>query len=242
MTPLVKICKENNCSLVITDVTQDSDQYVGEFVANTKAWHERNQFKYSETYTINIVYKHTTSSDTIIAGTITEHCSYLDEEHIKLKEDGYYTIDHVILPSIDTYDASIDLDWYVCDGASIYTRCENSWEEVSFDKLATLVENNELEGTTISGISLTQFSICHLYACYVNKCKNIFNSLSACSSNDNVHYSRDLIWMAINIIKYYVEIGQLLEAQQLLEELHYCGELCSEDMSQTIDCGCSKKA
>ena len=45
MTPLVKICKENNCSLVITDVTQDSDQYVGEFVANTKAWHERNQFK-----------------------------------------------------------------------------------------------------------------------------------------------------------------------------------------------------
>ena len=36
MTPLVKICKENNCSLVITDVTQDSDQYVGEFVANTK--------------------------------------------------------------------------------------------------------------------------------------------------------------------------------------------------------------
>ena len=163
MTPLVKICKENNCSLIITDVTQDSDQYVDESIANPKAWHERNKFKYSETYTLNIIYKHTTNSDDIIASIITDHCSYLDEEHIKLKEDGYYTIDHIILPSIDTYDDSIELDWYVCDGGSVYTRCENKWEEVKFNDLAKLVENNKLEGTTISGVSLTQFSICHLY-------------------------------------------------------------------------------
>lgn len=241
MTPLVKICKENNCSLIITDVTQDSDQYVDESVANPKAWHERNKFKYSETYTLNIIYKHTTNSDDIITSIITDHCSYLDEEHVKLKEDGYYTIDHIILPSIDTYDASIELDWYVCDGGSIYTRCENKWEEVTFNDLAKLVENNKLEGTTISGVSLTQFSICHLYECYVRKCQAVFKTLQPCPVKD-VDFARDLVWMAINVIKYYVEIGQLLEAQSLLEELHYCGELCSEDMSSTTDCGCSRKA
>mgnify|MGYP006920096589 FL=1 len=54
---------------------------------------------------------------------ITDHCSYLDEEHLTLKEDGYYTINHIILPSIDIYNASINLDWYVCDGISVYTTC-----------------------------------------------------------------------------------------------------------------------
>lgn len=241
MIPLVKVCKGANCSLIITDVTQDSDQYVAKSVMDSKAWNEKNKFKYSETYTLNIIYRHTTDKDEIISSVITDHCSYLDEEHIQLKEDGYYTIDHIILPSIEVYDESINLDWYVCDGTSVYTRCENQWKEVAFDKLADLVETNELEGTTISGISLTQFSICHLYECYISKCRTIFESLSPCASNET-YYARDLVWMAINIIKYYVEIGQLLEAQHLLETLNYCGELCSENMSQTTNCGCSKQA
>lgn len=241
MIPLVKICKEASCSIVITDVTQDSDQYVDESITDATAWHQKNKFKYSETYTLNIVYRHTTQEDKIVSAIITDHCSYLDEEHITFKDDGYYTIDHIILPSKDIYNVSIDLDWYVCDGTSIYTMCDGKFIDVSFDKLATLVENNELEGTTISGISLTQFSIGHLYECYVNKCKYVFKSLSACTSNDT-YYARDLVWMAINVIKYYVEIGQLLAAQQLLETLNYCGELCSEDMSKTTDCGCSKQA
>ena len=241
MIPLVKVCKGANCSLIITDVTQDSDQYVAESVMDSKAWNEKNKFKYSETYTLNIIYRHTTDKDEIVSSVITDHCSYLDEEHIQLKEDGYYTIDHIILPSIEVYDESINLDWYACDGTSVYTRCNSEWEEVAFDKLADLVETNELEGTTISGISLNQFSICHLYECYINKCKTIFKSLSPCASNET-YYARDLVWMAINIIKYYVEIGQLLEAQHLLETLNYCGELCSENMSQTTNCGCSKQA
>ena len=141
MIPLVKVCKGANCSLIITDVTQDSDQYVAESVMDSKAWNEKNKFKYSETYTLNIIYRHTTDKDEIVSSVITDHCSYLDEEHIQLKEDGYYTIDHIILPSIEVYDESINLDWYVCDGTSVYTRCNSEWEEVAFDKLADLVEN-----------------------------------------------------------------------------------------------------
>ena len=208
---------------------------------DSNAKNEKNKFKYSETYTLNIIYRHTTDKDEIVYSIIADHCSYLDEEHIQLKEDGYYTIDHIILPSIEVYDESINLDWYVCDGTSVYTRCNSEWKEVAFDKLADLVETNELEGTTISGITLTQFSICHLYECYISECRTIFKSLSPCASNET-YYARDLVWMAINIIKYYVEIGQLLEAQHLLETLNYCGELCSENMSQTTNCGCSKQA
>lgn len=239
MKPLVKVCEGINCALVITDITQDSDEYIDEHIINTKAWHEKNKFKYSETYTLNIIYKHTTQSDTIISGNITEHCSYLDEEHIQLKEDGYYTIDHIILPSKEVYDASIDLDWYVCDGVSIYQVCNGNFKEITFDTLATLVESDEMQGTTISGVSLPQFSICHLNQCYVNKCKAVFKNLSVCHSND-IYYERDIVWMAINVIKYYVELGELLSAQQLLESLNYCGEICGEYKSSVSSCGCSK--
>lgn len=241
MIPIVKVCKETSCSIVITDLTQDSDQYIDESVIDTKVWHEKNKFKYSETYTLNIICKHNTQEDKVVSTVITDHCSYLDEEHLTLKEDGYYTINHIILPSIDIYDASINLDWYVCDGISVYTTCNGQFTELTFDKLATLVENNSIEGTTISGITLTQFFIGHLYECYVAKCQAVFKSLSQCAKSD-IYYSRDLVWMAINVIKYYVEIGQLLAAQQLLETLNYCGEICSENMSKTADCGCSKQA
>nr|DAN06269.1 MAG TPA: hypothetical protein [Bacteriophage sp.] len=49
---------------------------------DSKAWNEKNKFKYSETYTLNIIYRHTTDKDEIVSSVITDHCSYLDEEHI----------------------------------------------------------------------------------------------------------------------------------------------------------------
>ena len=55
MTPLVKICNTGKCAIVITDLTQDSNEYVTESIPDAEAYYERNKFKYSETYTINII-------------------------------------------------------------------------------------------------------------------------------------------------------------------------------------------
>ena len=37
-------------------------------------------------------------------------------------------------------------------------------------------------------------------------------ALTKCPKNNDLTYKRDLIWMTINVIKYYVELGQLMEA------------------------------
>ena len=47
--------------------------------------------------------------------------------------------------------------------------------------------------------------------------------------------------MTINVIKYYVELGQLMEAQRLLEELIKCGGICNDTQSPgKKSCGCSR--
>ena len=261
MIPLVKICKEDNCTITITDVTQDSDNYLDENITDTLVYHQNNKFKYSETATVNIVCKHTTTDTTIVNTYITTHETYLDEEHVYLEQDGYYTIYHVILPTkdavtdvLDTHDTSYK--GYVvedCDNIALYTTAFNpavgiygQWLylkiPISPQELVELIDAGDFENTTISSVVLTQFSICNLYNCFLKKCNTLFKSMSPCQpKSSEAQYQRDLVWMVINVIKYYVEIGQLLEAQSLLESLNYCGELCSDEVvSQTSDCGCNK--
>ena len=240
MKPIVKIQKEQNCSISIIDLTQDSDEYLNEYIEDTEAYHQRNKYKYSETVTINVIVKNTTKESSVVKYIVTDHCSYLDEEHFNLSEDGYYTIVHAIIPILEYANVESSLVQYVWDGEVIHKLTSSKDCEISMEEFAEIVTNQKLDGTTISGVALTQFSICHLYQCFINKCQESFKSISPCSTN--TYNNRDLVWMAINIIKYYVELGQLLQAQRLLEQLNSCGELCSESMFQKSDCGCSKRA
>lgn len=96
MKPLVKICNTGKCSIVITDLTQDSEEYVTESILDAEAYYERNKFKYSETCTINIIQRNTATSEEILDTIITDHTSYLDEAHYQLQRDGFYTIHHLL--------------------------------------------------------------------------------------------------------------------------------------------------
>ena len=55
MIPIVKICKEASCSIVITDVTQDSDQYVDESITDATAWHQKNDYSGRKLLSQNIL-------------------------------------------------------------------------------------------------------------------------------------------------------------------------------------------
>lgn len=255
MTPLVKICNTNNCEIVITDLTQDSDEYVPEdtLLSNLEAFYSRNRFRYSDTYTINIIQKNDTEEDIKIVETLfTCHDSYLDEEHYNLNSDGFYTIHHIILPSLEWYNNELEkkdsvlksnLLIYVTDGSNIYKQNNNKLEIVE----PAVISEINTEGTTISRTSVTQFSICHLYDCYLSLCKQIFKGISfKCMNKDNIEdliFKRDFIWMTINVLKYYVEVDQLWEAQLLLTEINYCGGICNAPnmlQQQNSGCGCSK--
>jgi len=59
------------------------------------------------------------------------------------------------------------------------------------------------------------------------------------NSDSSLIYKRDLLWSAMNVIKYLVEMDQLEEAQRLLEEITACNGLCSSSQPEfTSNCGC----
>ena len=83
--------------------------------------------------------------------------------------------------------------------------------EVSSVELQEVIERNS-EGTTISKIDKSYVSICFLKKCYISLCQQLFNSrgFSECWNKNTVDsdliYRRDLVWQAINVIKYLTEL------------------------------------
>jgi hypothetical protein len=79
---------------------------------------------------------------------------------------------------------------------------DENWVTVEIDELLRNPSN-----TNINIISKEVFSICFLWECYINYCKEILSSkLSKCSTlSDDAKFNRDVVWMAINVIKYYLD-------------------------------------
>lgn len=255
MNPVFKICSLPNCILNITDQTQEDGQYIPEDImddVSLEGYYQGNKFKYSQTYTINIIEHNATTGSTIETVLYTEHCSYLDEAYYTLTKDGYYTIYHLILPSINWLEEELQKEdsilnsgiaIYVTDGAKIYHYYNG---QITEQEPAVIKDINTQE-TTISRIEGDSFSICFLYECYINLCKQIFNSMNirCLNQNDNLSdliFKRDFLWMTINVIKYYTDFGNLLEAQRILESVNYCNGMCTEQTIQNNNnygCGCS---
>lgn len=256
MKPIVKICSTDNNSIIITDLTQDSDEYVDEDIVDAEAYYEKNKFKYSETCTINFISKTTvspTEEEEIYEPVFTDHNSYLDEIHYKLNQDGFYTVYHIILPTTEWLNKELekahsilksDIEIYVCDCSNIYKYSKGNLHKIEDVDILTSVNT---ENTTISRTVVNQFSIYDLYKCYITLCKQIFqNTTFKCFDKINLEditFKRDFIWMTINIIKYYTEMNNFLEAQRLLQKINYCGGICNEkslSKQNNSGCGCNK--
>ena len=120
-----------------------------------------------------------------------------------------------------------------------------------FFKGTTEIQLQELIETNpeISQIEISYehyFQICHLRQCYIDICQKIFNQQASirCDITNNIDkeliYKRDLIWSAINVIKYLVEQEQFAEAERLLEKISGCNGLCYHDESKGCGCCCGK--
>lgn len=250
MNPIVDICNIDN-KIRITDITQDSNEYIPENIQITLPYNQNNKFKYSETCTVNIIQYNSTTEQTIVGTIFSPHCSYLDEAYYTMSKDGYYTITHLILPTTEWLQNELQkeesildgtMGIYVTDGDKIYHYFNN---ELNIVESQIMIEIND-EDTTISRVSVDTFSICYLYKCYIDLCKQILNNLNirCIGNNDNLRqetFNRDFLWMSINIIKYHVEFDKLLEAQRLIEKLDKCGSLCSNTaLNKISSCGCSQ--
>ena len=104
----------------------------------------------------------------------------------------------------------------------------------------------------VSGIEIIYdyyFQTCRLEKCFINVCYQIFDSKTFTTCNNlkvdpNIIYKRDLIWSALNVIRYMVEVDQYEEAERLLERILGCNGLCKNyeclESHNNSNCGCNR--
>jgi len=169
---------------------------------------------------------------------LDKHEEDIDSVTFNVEEDGYYTVDHIILPNMVWYENSSDdyRDYYdviyVTDGEKVYKQVKG--ESLQECTVREILERN-IEGTTIQKCRVDIFYTAGLQNCYVWYCKQIFDGLlNTCEKNkyNDYIFARDMIWMTLNIIDYLVGFKQYLEAQRILEMFQKCGGYC-KDFSKT---------
>lgn len=141
--------------------------------------------------------------------------------------DGFYTLVTLKVP----YDMSNM--YYYSDG--------KFYKNIQEVELQEIIDTNP----EVSGVEVSYqyyFNTCRLRKCYVSVCQEIFDKVASieCDKKNldrNLIYKRDLIWSALNVIKYMAEAEQYEEAERLLERITGCNGLCDNSYGE---CGCHK--
>lgn len=146
--------------------------------------------------------------------------------------DGFYTLVTLKVP--------IEYGIYFYSNNKFY----HLYEEIELQELIELNPNVTKIETTYD----YYFQTCRLRNCFVNICYQIFDTQASINCNNskldqNLIYKRDLVWSALNVLKYMVELNQYEEAERLLERIMGCNGLCSNVCSnsyQISKCGCKE--
>lgn len=144
-----------------------------------------------------------------------------DKIYFTYQGDGFYIINKLTI-SLDE-----SKPYYYKNG-----KFYHNIQEVNIEEIINI--NPEVGGITSEYIYY--FGICNLKKCFVKICQDIFSqNYNMCKeSNNSLSYKRDLLWSAINVITYLVEMNELEEAQKLLEDITSCNGLCNN----TNSCSC----
>lgn len=239
----IAVSTNNDCSIVIKD--------------NTKYWTNnetaKGEFKYSDSVSIDVINLNKVSENIVKDYKITIHRSQNESILIPIKFDGWFTIKHIVIPNKEWFDRELAKQTnsalglysivYYADAKTIYKYVDGQSYAIPLEEILEINPVN----TTISITSKDYVSICFLTKCYINLCQQIFENrgFTQCWNKNNIDseliYKRDLVWMAINVIKYMVECSQLCEVERIIELLHSCNGVCGDKKirSNGNECGCS---
>lgn len=241
----INIITDAHCKVIIEDNT--------EYLSETSTGISKGGFKYSDTVSV-VVLQHNKTQETVVKSpTYDYHTS--DYIEVPVGFDGWFTINYIVLPNKAWFDRErekssgsalglYDIVYFV-DNGYIYKYVNGEIDGASIEEV---LEVNPIN-TTISKTSKGYVSICFLQKCYVNLCQQIFNDrgFSQCWNKNSVDselvYKRDLVWMAINVIKYLTEFNQLAEVERIIEQINGCNGLCKSNSTYqpaSSGCGCSK--
>ena len=233
--------------IIVEDFSKEYGQYLDE---DAEVVYSYDEFKYSETASLNAIIKVNTDKIKLVDVLLDKHDEDIDSVTFTVEEDGYYTVDHIILPNMTWYENSSEeyrnyYDViYITDGEKVYKQVKG--ETLKECTIKEILERN-IEGTTIQKCRVDIFYTAGLQNCYIWYCKQIFDALlNACDKGKHADFifARDMIWMTLNIIDYLVGFKQYLEAQRILEMFQKCGGYC-KDFSITrpnINCGCAGRS
>ena len=232
-------------TIQVTDYTRDPvfDQYLSEDDPSVLVSYDK--FKYSQTCTINVLKYQSSKEEMLVNVLYSTHTEESDSMRIPLFKDGYYTVDHIVLPTIEWWEQvkNENLTWYsiiyVTDGFSIYKAVNGELEHVDS---VEITEVNP-ERTTISIQRFNVFNMHGLKQCYLITARKILDDYPKhCQSVDpTLRFNRDFLWMTINVLLYYIEDSRFTEAQLVLEQIT-CYKLCPDTinyLSKTPSCGCN---
>lgn len=241
----INVTTSDSCKIIVSDIST----YLAEDFSGTV----KGKFKYSDTVSIDVL-QHNKTTETIYRDPIYTKHDTLQPINIPVEFDGWFDVIHLVLPSIEWFNKEIDKSEgsalglydlvYFSDGIDIYKYLDGNVSQVTINEV---LEVNPIN-TTISKTNRDYISICFLRKCYINLCQQIFEDrgFSHCWNKNKVDseliYKRDLVWMAINVIKYLTECKQLAEVERIIETIQGCNGLCvsSNLTSKTNGCGCSK--
>lgn len=241
----INVTTSDNCKIMVSDIST----YLAEDFSGTV----KGKFKYSDTVSIDVL-QHNKTTETVYRDPIYTKHDTLQPINIPVEFDGWFDVIHLVLPSIEWFNREIDKSEgsalglydlvYFSDGIDIYKYLDGNVSQVT---IIEVLEVNPIN-TTVSKTNRDYVSICFLRKCYINLCQQIFEDrgFSRCWNKNKVDseliYKRDLVWMAINVIKYLTECEQLAEVERIIETIQGCNELCvsSNLTSKTNGCGCSK--
>lgn len=201
-------------------------------------------FQHDNTAVINIIKKENSpldfksvSDNSLIECKFVEHPDETEVTHHKfLYGDGIYTIYHFVIPYINNYSEELDYPslWYD-EGHIIYNN-----EELTPAQLTTLFDQDNFSNY---GVKTQTLCTCGLHDCYYHWSMEVFNKRNVCdkSSFRDIIYKRDMAWMAINVIDYLVDQGNVSEAAEILEKMEACGAVCANKNTHSPfnNCGCS---
>ena len=236
----INITTSDKCKIVVQDVST--------YLAEDFSGIVKGKFKYSDTISIDVL-QHNQTLKTIY----TKHDT-LKSIDIPIGFDGWFSLVHLVIPNIEWFNKELEKTEgsalglynivYFSDGIYIYKYINGETSQVTIDDILEINTVN----TTISRISRDFVSICFLRKCYINLCQQIFNDrgISKCWNKNKVNseliYKRDLVWMAINVVKYLTQCEQLAEADRVIKTIQGCNGLCVSTnlTNSTNGCGCSK--
>lgn len=239
----VEIKPDFERTISITDYTLDFNEYIDEEITDLLPRYE--SFKYSHTCTINILIYHSTKGDYLVDTLYSQHDAVSESIRVRLPQDGYYHLYHIVLPTVEWLKSVKDLDLsyyngiYVTDGYYIYKYFNDNIQKI--DPLEVLEINPR--NTTISIVMFKVFNIDGLKKCYASASRKILdNYVGKCSSISDIDkFNRDFLWMTINVISYYLEWNKYNDAQIVLEDLkchNFCPDSIGPFKNEKVSCGC----